>query len=159
MPMEKTIHGLISNNLTINRGKLEMQRKVIHVVCLVLVDLDGFFYTTQRPEEKNLALHWEFPGGKVEPNEDPEHALRREIEEELNWSVEGLERLPDSLYQYEFGTICLTPFLHRCSERPELILTEHKDSCWVDSYEWRDLLWAPADIPIINNLLGKAVVV
>ena len=135
-----------------------MGNKIIHVVCLVLVDDDDCFLATQRPEGKSLALHWEFPGGKVEVDESPADALRREIEEELTWSVGSLEQLPDSVHQYEFGAICLTPFLHRCSQRPEFVLTEHMDFCWVHHSEWDELQWAPADIPIIRNFLNEVLV-
>ena len=71
------------------------------------------FYATQRPGNKRMAFHWEFPGGKVESGEKPEEALRRDIKEELTWKVTDLEQLPDSVYLYEFGTIRLTPFLHK----------------------------------------------
>ena len=136
-----------------------MESNIIYVVCLVIVDRKGFFYATKRPEGKSMAFHWEFPGGKVEPNENPEDALRREIEEELTWGVGALERFPDSVHEYAFGTICLTPYIHHCAARPELILTEHVDSRWINPSEWKELLWAPADIPIIKNLLKEAFLV
>ena len=127
----------------------------IHVVCLVLVDACGYFYATKRPGDKRMAFHWEFPGGKVEPGENPESALRREIEEELTWSAGALERLPDSIHSYEFGTIRLTPFFHRCIVRPEFFLTEHIDSRWMHASDWEGFLWAPADVPIVEQLLKK----
>ncbi|MDD2599095.1 MAG: NUDIX domain-containing protein [Kiritimatiellae bacterium] len=89
------------------------------------------FFAAQRPKGKKLAFHWEFPGGQVEPNEDTQKALHREIEEELTWSVDQLQRLPDSVHEYDFRVICLIPFLCRCLERSKFILTEHMDSCWV----------------------------
>jgi 8-oxo-dGTP diphosphatase len=131
---------------------------MIHVVCLIIVDPDNFFLATQRPAEKSLGLHWEFPGGKVEPGESPEQALRREIDEELALCVGELERLPDSVHRYDFGAICLTPFLHQCTERPEFVLTEHNDFCWVDPLKWKELLWAPADIPIVENFINGVCV-
>lgn len=128
----------------------------IHVVCLVLVDASGYFYATQRPADKSMAFHWEFPGGKVEAGENPEDALRREIKEELAWSAaHELERLPDSVYSYEFGTIRLTPFLHRCIVRPDFFLTEHVDSRWMNVYDWNQYAWAPADVPIVEHLLKE----
>jgi hypothetical protein len=69
-----------------------------------------------------------------------------------------LERLPDSVHRYDFGAICLTPFLHQCTERPEFVLTEHNDFCWVDPLKWKELLWAPADIPIVENFINGVCV-
>ena len=135
-----------------------MEGKQIHVVCLVALDERGCFYATQRPQGKKLALHWEFPGGKVESGEHPEKALRREIEEELLWTVGDLEPLPDVKHTYDFGTIRLTPFLHRCIERPDFSLTEHIDSRWMHSSDWHGYTWAPADIPIVENLVSEVCV-
>jgi 8-oxo-dGTP diphosphatase len=131
---------------------------MIHVVCLIIVDVNNFFLATQRSAEKRMGLHWEFPGGKVEPGEDAEQALRREIEEELTLRVGELAQLPNSMHTYDFGTICLTPFLYRCVERPEFVLTEHNDFCWVDPLKWEELMWAPADIPIVENLVSEVCI-
>ena len=53
------------------------------VVAVALIDADGRVLIARRPEGKQLAGLWEFPGGKVEPGERPEHALIRELKEEL----------------------------------------------------------------------------
>lgn len=132
-----------------------MDSKQIHVVCLVMLDETGSFYATQRPADKALALHWEFPGGKVEVGESPEGALRREIEEELLWTVGDLECLPEINHAYDFGTIRLTPFLHKCVKRPNFSLTEHLDSRWMHFSDWDGYTWAPADIPIVEHLLNE----
>ncbi|MBN2808623.1 MAG: (deoxy)nucleoside triphosphate pyrophosphohydrolase [Deltaproteobacteria bacterium] len=130
-----------------------MEKKTLHVVCLVMRDQEGFIFAAQRPPGKKLGLHWEFPGGKVEPGEHPESALRREISEELLWNVGELERLPDVEHEYDFGKVCLIPFLHYCKKRPNVTLTEHLDSRWVHHSALEDYTWAPADIPIIGYLL------
>ena len=53
----------------------------------VLIDGQGRFLLTSRPEGKVYAGHWEFPGGKVEPGETIEQALRRELHEELGITI------------------------------------------------------------------------
>ena len=53
------------------------------VVAVALVDVDGRVLIAQRPEGKSMAGLWEFPGGKVDPDETPEAALIRELKEEL----------------------------------------------------------------------------
>ncbi|MDA0962062.1 MAG: NUDIX domain-containing protein, partial [Proteobacteria bacterium] len=57
--------------------------KVVLVSAVALIDADGRVLLAQRPEGKSMAGLWEFPGGKVEPNETPEAALIRELHEEL----------------------------------------------------------------------------
>ena len=57
---------------------------MLFVVAAALVDVDGRVLLTQRPEGKPMAGLWEFPGGKVKPDEEtPEEALCRELKEEL----------------------------------------------------------------------------
>ncbi len=58
-------------------------RRILLVAACALVDLDGRVLLTQRPEGKQLAGLWEFPGGKVEPGETPEETLIRELQEEI----------------------------------------------------------------------------
>ncbi len=58
-------------------------KRLLLVVACALVDADGRVLIAQRPEGKQLAGLWEFPGGKVEPGETPEDCLVRELREEL----------------------------------------------------------------------------
>ena len=60
-----------------------MAREAVDVAVGVLVDPAGRFLLTSRPEGKVYAGYWEFPGGKLEPGESVEDALRRELHEEL----------------------------------------------------------------------------
>jgi 8-oxo-dGTP diphosphatase len=122
------------------------------VVCLVLRDHNGFILAMQRPPGKRLGGLWEFPGGKVEANEPPSDALRREIKEELHLDLGELSPLPPVEHTYDFGTIRLLPFLSKGGERPTLTLTEHTAAKWIDPREWSLLDWAPADIPILEAL-------
>jgi 8-oxo-dGTP diphosphatase len=64
----------------------EDTRTPVEVAVGVLVRADGAFLLTSRPEGKVYAGHWEFPGGKLEPGESVEQALRRELHEELGFS-------------------------------------------------------------------------
>ena len=60
---------------------------LILVVAAALVDADGRVLIAQRPEGKNMAGLWEFPGGKIEADESPDVALIRELREELGIAV------------------------------------------------------------------------
>ena len=55
--------------------------RILTVVAVALVDVDGRVLIAQRPPGKQLAGLWEFPGGKLEPGERPEEGLIRELRE------------------------------------------------------------------------------
>jgi 8-oxo-dGTP diphosphatase len=59
----------------------------VDVAVGVLIDGEGRFLLTSRPEGKVYAGYWEFPGGKLEPGETVEQALRRELHEELGITI------------------------------------------------------------------------
>ncbi len=63
------------------------EREPVNVAVGVLIDPEGRFLLTSRPEGKVYAGYWEFPGGKVEAGETVEEALRRELHEELGISI------------------------------------------------------------------------
>jgi len=123
------------------------------VVCLVLRDADGRMLAARRPLEKSLGGLWEFPGGKVDPGESPETALRREIREELCLELTCLSPLATVTHAYDFGVIHLLPYLASCDRRPpEIRLTEHTEHRWVSPEEALALEWAPADLPVLAML-------
>ena len=122
------------------------------VVCLVLRDLQGRVLATRRPLEKSLGGLWEFPGGKVDPGESPETALRREIREELCVEVTDLSPLATVTHAYDFGVIHLIPYLATCDRHPEIRLTEHTEHRWVLPEEAVSMEWAPADLPVLAML-------
>lgn len=61
--------------------------KTVLVAAVALIDRDGRILLAQRPAGKAMAGLWEFPGGKVEQGETPEHALIRELREELGIEI------------------------------------------------------------------------
>ena len=69
----------------LNAGQAE--RAVVDVAVGVLLQADGQFLLTSRPEGKVYAGYWEFPGGKLEAGESVEQALRRELQEELGITI------------------------------------------------------------------------
>ena len=63
------------------------ERPVTEVAVGILIDADGAFLLTSRPEGKVYAGYWEFPGGKLEAGESVEQALRRELQEEIGLTI------------------------------------------------------------------------
>lgn len=82
-------------------------RKPVEVAVGVLIAPDGRFLLTSRPEGKVYAGHWEFPGGKVEPGETVEQALRRELHEELGITIGRADPWHVSMHDYPHALVRL----------------------------------------------------
>lgn len=126
-------------------------KKTIEVVGAIIVD-NGKILCAQRGPEKSLANFWEFPGGKVEANETPIEALKRELTEELLITVTVEDEMFESTkHEYDFGIVHLTTFICHLEEgQPQL--TEHVAIKWLPVEELDNLEWAPADIPAVEKL-------
>ena len=74
-----------------------LKMPLVIVVAGALIDADGRVLITKRPNGKEMAGLWEFPGGKIEEGETPEQALIRELKEELNIETKGSCLAPLSL--------------------------------------------------------------
>lgn len=126
-------------------------------VVAAIIEKEGYILCTQRNRHAQQALKWEFPGGKVEPNETPQNALIREIKEELKCDIIIGAFVGTSTYTYEFGTIELTAYL--CSlGNSKVELTEHEALRWLLPTQLDTLDWAAADKPLIKliqNILNK----
>lgn len=102
-----------------------------------------------------LSDHYEFPGGKLEPDESPNLALVRELVEELNYvvNVDELEHYDDVDFDYEDFTVKLHYFFIRDSS-PKYELKEHKEAVWVDIGNLNKLEWVGADFVIVKQLMN-----
>ncbi|MEO6975114.1 MAG: Nudix family hydrolase [Gallionella sp.] len=84
--------------------------KIVEVAAAVLQKPDGTFLLAQRPPDKIWAGYWEFPGGKIEPGETPNHALVRELREELGIEVQTAYPWVTRVYTYPHATVRLSFF-------------------------------------------------
>lgn len=131
-------------------------KKNIYVVAAAIFD-KGRILCAQRGESMTLPFKWEFPGGKIEPGESPQEALKREIREEMKCTIEIDRRIDTTSYEYDFGIVHLTTFSCRLKEG-EPVLTEHASFKWLPPHELSMLDWAPADIPAMRKLAQMAPV-
>jgi 8-oxo-dGTP diphosphatase len=123
------------------------------VVACALIDADRRVLIAQRPEGKQLAGLWEFPGGKLEPGESPEAALIRELEEELGISTQTACLAPLSFASHAYESFHLLMPLYVCRKWqgvPEA--REHAALKWVRPQALRDYSMPPADVPLIAPL-------
>lgn len=123
----------------------------LHVACAI-IEKNGRVLSTQRSAAMSLPLKWEFPGGKIQPNEPTEDCLRRELFEELGIQINVGRALPPHTYCYQTFAVTLYPFV--CTvESGELTLYEHAAFVWLPPAELYTLDWAEADLPVIQTYL------
>jgi 8-oxo-dGTP diphosphatase len=120
------------------------------VAAAALIDADGRVLICQRPEGKQLAGLWEFPGGKVEAGETPEACLIRELDEELGITVASACLAPFvfASHAYESFHLLMPLFLCRRWEG-QVTAREHKAMAWVKPNRLGDYPMPPADAPLI----------
>ena len=120
------------------------------VVAVALIDVDGRVLIAQRPEGKQLAGLWEFPGGKVEPGERPEAALIRELHEELGIEVSEACLAPFVFASHAYDSFHLLMPLYLCRRwSGTVVAREHKALAWVKPNRLSDYPMPPADAPLI----------
>ena len=124
--------------------------KKFDVVAAIIVKNNNYFIA-QRNRNKHMGLCWEFPGGKVEKNENFEQALKREIKEELNVNILIKYKVGEENYQDDKINVKLHYFM--CSHIDgEIKLIEHEDSAWVKKNEFINYNFAEGDSDIIRLL-------
>ena len=129
-------------------------RPILLVAACALVDADNRVLLAQRPDGKQFAGLWEFPGGKVEPGETPEEALVRELREELGieTKVPCLAPLTFASHSYERFHLLMPLYICRRYEGVPQPL-EAKALKWVAPKKMRDYPMPPADAPLIPFLI------
>lgn len=129
--------------------------KHIHVVAALI------FRTTQDNKRQVLATQrgygdfaggWEFPGGKIEPNETPENALIREIQEELAAKIHVKNHI--HTIEYDYPTFHLSMECYECelAENQDITLLEHQSAKWLEKSTLYSVNWLPADVDILDKI-------
>jgi 8-oxo-dGTP diphosphatase len=127
-------------------------RRKIRVVG-AMIDKDGRYLITQRPQTASLPLLWEFPGGRVEPGETDGAALARELGEEIGIEVEVQDRVIHVEHAYASYDIDFCVYRCRLVSGPVQHLRVHAHR-WVRPEELDQYEFPPADEKSIAKLLG-----
>lgn len=120
------------------------------VVAALFFDEYGRFFAARRPEDKRQGGLWEFVGGKVDPGESDEEALRRECFEEMGCKVTVGECYCELTHRYPDALVTLV--LYRCEFLSAPRMQEHTGFLWVHPQEASDANFCPADAPVLAML-------
>lgn len=128
--------------------------RLLLVAACALVDTDGRVLLAQRPEGKQLAGLWEFPGGKVEPGETPEQCIIRELQEEIGIETEIPCLAPLTFASHSYDDFHLLMPLFVCRRFRGIAQPREGQALkWVRPKQMRDYPMPPADAPLIPFLI------
>lgn len=123
--------------------------KTIRVVAAVIRDGDKIFATARGYGE--FKGQWEFPGGKIEPGETPQQALKREIREELDTEIEVHDLIHTIEYDYPEFHLSMDCFWAEIVSG-QLVLKEAEAARWLTKDTLDSVKWLPADLTLIERI-------
>lgn len=127
-------------------------KKTIKVVAAIIENDNREILCALRSPQMSLPNLWEFPGGKVEDKESLFDAIEREIQEELNCQVKALDIFDENTHEYEKVIVNLICIKCKLTEGTPTA-KEHSKLIYLNRENLSSLVWAPADVPIVENLM------
>ena len=121
---------------------------MIEVTAAIIRDNEKILIC-QRPKGKNCELLWEFPGGKIEPDETGEQCIIREIQEELGVTIHVTKKFTDVIYEYPDRTVHLLFYLAEI-ESGNLVCKEHNALAWISKEDIPNFQFCPADAKMLS---------
>ena len=129
-------------------------KKSVKVVGAIIENDKNEILCALRSKNMSQGSLWEFPGGKIEPNETIGDAIVREIREELGCIIEFTDVFCD--YTHEYEKVIVNLITTKCklvSGTPTA--SEHAKLVWLHKDYLNTLKWAPADVPTVNKLVTE----
>lgn len=123
---------------------------MIRVTAAIIIK-ENKILLTQRSKEDKLSLKWEFPGGKIEENENEKECLKREILEELELNINVEKFFFKNIHKYNDKEIELNFYICKIISG-KLKLNVHNNFKWVNKTEIKNFDLADADIPVVNEI-------
>ena len=145
-------HTSVNKNLQSDE-KMEKNPTILFVVAAALTNEVGEILLQMRPEGRQMAGLWEFPGGEVEQGESPESALARELKEELGIDVAASDLIPLTFASAQNGDRGMILLLYRCTQwigQPAAL--DSPELKWLHPCDMDALPMPPADVPLVNFL-------
>ena len=129
------------------------KRPIVIVAACALLNEEGALLIAQRPLGRPLAGLWEFPGGKVEADEEPEEALIRELAEELGIKIAKSDLAPLTFASHAYPDFHLLMPLYLCRRwQGSPVGLEGQALAWVRPEELGSYDMPPADEPLKHAL-------
>ena len=122
------------------------------LVVAALIVQDGKVLICQRTRHQTMPLKWEFPGGKVEPNEQPVDALRRELEEELGIRAQIGPQAAVIRHTYKDGTAVELRFYLVTQFEGEIENRIFREVRWASPEELLTYDFLEADIALVKDI-------
>ena len=123
-------------------------------VTAAVIENDGKVLIAKRKKGWRFAGKWEFPGGKIEPNETPEECLRRELREELDIETKIGDFFCSSTYAYPHATVQLLVY-RAFHVSGEYTLHDHQEIRWVLPEDLLQYDFPEADDLVIEKLVNE----
>lgn len=131
-----------------------MSETVIIVIAGIIRNKEGKILLARRAQGRFSGL-WEFPGGKLQPNESEPDCLKREIWEELGLEITVGDFFTRNDHTYPFVKISLIVWKALCQDEKNIRLRDHDSIIWIDIHELENFSLTDADIPVARKLIDS----
>ena len=133
---------------------MKRSKELLNVVIGIIINTENKLLLNKRKKNTTLSGYWEFPGGKIKPNETPDQALSRELFEELGIKIGTTDPLDSIEYQYAVHDVVLLPFrIIDYTGTPKGL--EGQELMWCSVNWLQNVNILPANCFLIERLLEK----